>query len=135
MCLMIRVKYRRVRLDLLVVQVSFDDLKPYFCAVFCRLPKCLNVQNADQWTSSVLCSGCCPVGGPLFTVTQDKPAGQTLFKGHLQAIRDSSLSFVCPNGHSELIKNFLEGVLPFLNMVFIYLVLAMEYWRTGCAIE
>lgn len=113
MCLMIRDKYRRLRLDLLVVQVSFDDLKPYFCAVLCRVPKCINVQNAEQCASSVLCSGCCPMGWTRFTVTQDKPAGQTLFKGHLQAIRDSSLSFICPNGHNELIRNLLERVLPF----------------------
>lgn len=134
MCVKIRVKYRRIRLVLLVVQVSFDDLKPYFCAVFRRVPKCLNVQNAGQCTSTVLSSGCCPMGWTGFTVTQDEPASQALFKGHLQAIRDSFLSFMCANGHNELIRNFLERVLPFLNMVFIYLLLAMEYWKMGCPI-
>lgn len=38
LCLKIRAKYMRIKLDLFLVQVSFDSLKPYFWAVICRVP-------------------------------------------------------------------------------------------------
>jgi len=71
---MIGDKYRRIRLDLFVVQVSVDNLKSYFSAVFYRVPLqsvlLCEIPNSVLPPSSavgcVLCSDCCPAERPRF---------------------------------------------------------------------
>lgn len=95
MCLMVRDKYRRFRLGLFVVQVSFYNLKPYFWAVFCRVPLwralMCKVQNGALLQRLNACCAQIAVwqGDLSFTLTESKLPDQTLFKRHRQVIRDS----------------------------------------------
>lgn len=113
---MIRGKYRRIKWDLFVVQVSFDSLKTRFWAVIYRVPlESVLMCFLSGWVMLRLLSS-----GMTWVVLGQRT--RKLVRCCLKDIcRWLETPFLHPNGHNDLIRKFVERVLWFVNLRLLFI--------------